>query len=80
MDVLNASAKKPSEPYQKIDLEVRFVELKAIRAKEIRENSGSEEEFQQKMQEAQLVIEQLIWLSNLSESILKASRKLVVTD
>lgn len=80
MDTLNASAKEPIEPYQKIDLEVRFTELKNIRAKEIKENSATEIEFQQKMQEAQLVIEQLIWLSNLSESILKASRKLVQTD
>lgn len=80
MEILDASAKSPLEVYQKIDLEVRFVELKNIRAKEIRENSGSEEEFQLKMQEAQLVIEQLIWLTNLSESILKASQKLVKTD
>ncbi|WP_432671345.1 FUSC family membrane protein [Flavobacterium sp. SM2513] len=77
METLNASAKKPVKPYTKIDLEVRFMELKNIRSKEIRANSATEEEFQQKMQEAQLVIEQLIWLSNLSESILKASRKLV---
>ena len=80
MDTLNASAKEPIEPHQKIDLEVRFTELKNIRAKEIKENSATEIEFQQKMQEAQLVIEQLIWLSNLSESILKASRKVVQTD
>ena len=80
METLNASAKKPVKPYTKIDLEVRFMELKNIRSKEIRANSATEEEFQQKMQEAQLVIEQLIWLSNLSESILKASRKLVYED
>jgi uncharacterized membrane protein (TIGR01666 family) len=80
METLNASAKKPVEPFTKIDLEVRFMELKNIRSKEIKENSATEEEFQQKMQEAQLVIEQLIWLSNLSESILKASRKLVYED
>lgn len=80
METLNASAKKPVEHYTKIDLEVRFMELKNIRSKEIKENSATEEEFQQKMQEAQLVIEQLIWLSNLSESILKASRKLVYED
>lgn len=80
METLDASAKNPLETYQRIDLEVRFVELKNIRAKEIRENSGSEAEFQSKMQEAQLVIEQLIWLTNLSESILKASQKLVQTD
>lgn len=80
MDVLNTSRKNQLEPYKKIDLEVRFIELKNIRSKEIRANSATEEEFQLKMQEAQLVIEQLIWLSNLSESILKASQKLVATD
>lgn len=80
MDVLNTSSKKPLQAYQKIDLEIRFIELKNIRIKEIRENSSTEEEFQLKMQEAQLVIEQLIWLSNLSESVLKASRKLVESD
>jgi uncharacterized membrane protein (TIGR01666 family) len=80
MEILNTSADHPLEPYRKIDLEVRFTELKSIRAKEIREKSANEDEFQLKMQEAQLVIEQLIWLSNLSESILKASRKLVESD
>ena len=80
METLNTSSKKPIEPYQKIDLEVRFVELKSIRAKEIRANSANEDEFQLKMQEAQLVIEQLIWMSTLSESILKASVKLVAED
>jgi uncharacterized membrane protein YccC len=80
METLDASAKNPVQTDQKTDLEVRFVELKNIRSKEIRENSGSEAEFQLKMQEAQLVIEQLIWLTNLSESILKATQKLAETD
>ncbi len=80
MEVLNTSSKSAQLPYKTDDLEVRFMELKNIRAKEIRENSTNEEDFQTKMQEAQLVIEQLIWLTNLSESILKASQKLVQTD
>jgi len=62
----------------KADLEVRFTELKNIRAKELRNSAVDETDFQQKMQEAQLVIEQLIWLTNLSESILKATRKLKI--
>ena len=62
----------------KADLEVRFTELKNIRAKELRDNALDETDFQSKMQEAQLVIEQLIWLTNLSESILKATRKLKI--
>ena len=36
-----------------------------------------EEAFQLKMQEAQLVIEQLIWLTNLSENILKTTKLLM---
>lgn len=63
---------------QNPDLEIRFTELKNIRAKELRDNAKDEADFQLKMQEAQLVIEQLIWLTNLSESILKATRKLKI--
>lgn len=59
------------------DLSARFTELKNIRAKELKEAHLYEEEaFQLKMQEAHLVIEQLIWLTNLSENILKSSQKL----
>lgn len=62
------------------DLAMRFTELKNIRAKELKEAHLSEdEEFQLKMQEAQLVIEQLVWLTNLSESIVKASKQLSQT-
>jgi len=50
-----------------------FVELKKIREKELmRKENLDSEEFKLKMQEAQLVIEQLIWLINLSENILKS--------
>ncbi|RKS25353.1 putative membrane protein (TIGR01666 family) [Flavobacterium endophyticum] len=59
------------------DLAMRFTELKNMRAKELKEAHLSEDdEFQLKMQEAQLVIEQLVWLTNLSESIVKASKQL----
>ena len=62
------------------DLAMRFTELKNIRAKELKEaHLTGDEEFQLKMQEAQLVIEQLIWLTNLSESIVKASKQLSQT-
>ena len=36
-----------------------------------------ESAFQLKMQEAQLIIEQLIWLVNLSENILKTTKALM---
>jgi uncharacterized membrane protein YccC len=60
------------------DLALRFTELKNIRARELKEgNPIDEEAFQLKMQEAQLVIEQLIWLTNLSENILKTTKALM---
>lgn len=60
-----------------LDIELRFTELKNIRAKELKENTNLDEQaFQSKIQEAQLVIEQLIWLSSLSENIIKGSENL----
>lgn len=62
---------------QKADLALRFTELKNIRAKELSESKNiNEESFREKMQEAQLVIEQLIWLTSLTENILKAVKEL----
>lgn len=56
----------------------RFIELKTIRENELKNiESIDEEAFISKMQEAQLVIEQLIWLTNLSEGILKNTKKLI---
>lgn len=59
------------------ELAIRFTELKNIRARELREvHITDEEEFRLKMEEAHLVIEQLVWLSGLSEKIVKAARQL----
>ena len=58
------------------NLESNFLELKNIRSRELRQNSKDEKEYQLKMQESQLVIEQLLWLINLSEGVLKATRKI----
>jgi len=56
----------------------RFTELKNIRQDELKEmNEIDKEAFALKMQEAQLVIEQLIWLTNLSEGILKNTTELM---
>jgi uncharacterized membrane protein (TIGR01666 family) len=56
----------------------RFVELKKIREREIKTNTDIDEtDFKLKMQEAQLVIEQLIWLTSLSENILKITAVLM---
>jgi uncharacterized membrane protein (TIGR01666 family) len=66
------------ENLPKEDLAMRFTELKNIRAKELKEGIPIDEEaFKLKMQEAQLVIEQLIWLTNLSENILKTTKELM---
>lgn len=64
----------------KEDLALRFTELKNIRARELKEiHLDEEDEFKLKMQEAQLVIEQLVWLNSLSEKIVKAAVELNVT-
>ena len=77
--VLNENNSELKENIPKEDLEMRFTELKNIREKELKQGiSIDENAFQQKMQEAQLVIEQLIWLTNLSENILKMTKTLKI--
>ena len=62
------------------ELAMRFTELRNIRARELQQtNISEEEEYRLKMQEAQLVIEQLVWLTNLSENIVKAAKQLQLT-
>ncbi|WP_016988323.1 FUSC family protein [Flavobacterium sp. ACAM 123] len=62
------------------DLSNRFNELNKIRANELQEESTTgEKEFELKKQETQLVIEQLIWLTSLSENIVKTTRVLIKT-
>ena len=60
------------------NLDRPFVELKKLRALEIiTETTTDKADFKLKMEEAQLVIEQLIWLTSLSENILKTTKILV---
>jgi uncharacterized protein YktB (UPF0637 family) len=78
INLLNEKPINETENTDKADLEIRFTELKNIRASELKEGiSIDEEDFQLKMQEAQLVIEQLIWLVNLSENIVKTTKALM---
>ncbi len=71
-NILSVSENKTSE------FNKRLTELKNIRLKELKmQQHLKEEEFQQKIQEAQLVIEQLVWLTNLSENILKTTKILM---
>ena len=60
------------------DLAMRFTELKNIRAIELQQGHLEEsEEFRLKMEESQLVIEQLVNLTGLSENILKSVKRLI---
>lgn len=74
---------KPLDPNEELineEFNTRFTELKKIREKELMQGKPiNDEAFQQKMQEAQLVIEQLVWLTNLSENIVKTTKVLIQT-
>ncbi len=61
---------------EKERLDLSFTELKNIRASELKNDGLEDDDFRQKMEEAQLVIDQLIWLINLSENLLKVSKTL----
>jgi len=76
------SAETSSETYcsDKEELAMRFTELRNIRARELKESTPDDEnEFRLKMEEANLIIEQLVWLNGLSEKILTATKQLELT-
>ncbi len=76
-DALELLAGKTPAKREKEDLTMRFTELKNIRARELSQSKNIDEEsFKLKMQEAQLVIEQLVWLTNMTENIVKAVKAL----
>ncbi|WP_367752081.1 FUSC family membrane protein [Flavobacterium sp. WC2430] len=78
--LLGNTALEPKEENNNEEFNTRFTELKKIREKELKQvNNSNDAVFQQKMQEAQLVIEQLIWLINLSENIVKTTKILIQT-
>ena len=59
------------------ELKLRFTELKNIQQREISIHKNSTEtDFDSIMQEVQLVIEQLMWLINLSEKIVQTTQTL----
>lgn len=71
----NATATAASD--SKAEVTLRFTELKNIREKELQQSHLYDSEaLELKMQEAQLVIEQLIWLMSLSENIVKAAAQI----
>jgi len=60
------------------NLSESFTELRKIREKELMQGAALDSEaFKLKMEESQLVIEQLIWLTNLSDNILKTTKTLM---
>jgi uncharacterized membrane protein YccC len=64
-------------PRENEDLALRFTELRNIRARELSQSKKvSDADFHAKMEESQLVIEQLVWLTNMTENILKAVKAL----
>ena len=76
-EMLNNKSATISNKIDNQDISLRFNELKNIRAQELINNINNEEAIQLKMQEAQLVIEQLMWLINLSESIVKNTKSYI---
>lgn len=79
--LLQQDGLEPKENEVSSDLSKRFIELNKIRSRELKEaNAIDEEVFQLKMQEAQLVIEQLTWLTSLSENVVKTTRGLIKTE
>ena len=58
------------------DLAMRFTELRNLRFSELDGDPASREKYDAIMQEANLVIEQLIWLNGLSEQIVATAQKL----
>ncbi len=75
--VLNPSYSSETNPISTSEKTKGFTELMAIRLKEITEKNPSDAANKVQMQEAQLIIEQLVWLINLSENILKNTKILV---
>ena len=64
----------------KDELAMRFLELRNIRARELQEaHLSNDEELRLKMEEAHLVIEQLVWLNSISEKIASAAKQLVLS-
>jgi uncharacterized membrane protein (TIGR01666 family) len=75
IEVLKDTTDIYDESITQKDLSIHFTALKNIREKELKEGEKfNPEDFQLKMQEAQLVIEQLVWLINLSGNIVKATK------
>lgn len=76
-EILISKSEKTTSTRGNQDISLRFNELKNIRTQELLENKNYDEALQLKLQEAQLVIEQLMWLINLSENIIKNTKTFI---
>jgi uncharacterized membrane protein YccC len=67
--------------FEKDDISLQFEELKRVNFTRLANNEEIDKETRlAKMQEAQMVIEQLFWMNNLSEKILKLTNDLKKTN
>ena len=67
--------------FDKEDVTLQFEELKRKNFSRLANDEDLDKETRQaKMQEAQMVIEQLIWMSNLAENILKLTKEFKTTN
>jgi len=78
--LLNPKGHLETNPISSSEKAKGFTELMSIRMKEITEKKSDTPTNKMQMQEAQLIIEQLVWLINLSENILKNTKMLLEKD
>lgn len=74
--ILEELERKITLQVTKEDFQISYSYLKNLREKELKQNLSSDFEIQEKMEESVLVIEQLMWMVNLSEKILKIAQKI----
>lgn len=76
--LLNESNPDIPDPSTSAENSQNFTELRNIRSKELSQISDiNDQDYKYKMQEVHLVIEQLIWLTNLSDNIVKTTKQLL---
>lgn len=67
---------QPSAHIDEKELQISYTYLKNIRENELKQSLSADESIKDKMEESILVIEQLLWLTTLSEKILKVAQNI----
>ena len=76
--LLKNNQKELAEIDKNNDQNENFDELKKIKSRELELSlTKNQNQNQEKVQEAQLVIEQLIWVTNLTENIVKTTERVL---